>query len=179
MSKNSHRTFVPHLPPPAPPPPSKKSLLWSRRSPHQRRKASLARGESEREKLTIRPRGAPGPQDHPGAPAAAAARSRPAWPLGAARARGGRGHGHARRASGGGRRRVAARPCARRARLRPLGKGGGRWARLARSPFGLLLPPIRAPVSPRPGAAQPRPRSSLPARLSGRGTSSAPRHGKR
>lgn len=61
------------------------------------------------------------------------------------------------------------------ARLRPL-RGGGE-ARLARPPLGRLLL-TTAPARPRPGAAQPRPHLGVPARLSGRGTSSAPQHRK-
>lgn len=113
-------------------------------------------------------RRAPSPRDRPGARAAAEAHSRPAWPLDAARARG--GHGHAPQSGGEGERGAAALPSVRRARLRPLGWGWGwgwgtRLARPRRAPLR-LLPLTTAAARLSPLAALPRP-AHTPAYLPG------------
>lgn len=142
-------------------PPPHKSLLWSGiKLELQPGKDSDGAWGCGREKLASSPRGAPGPREHSGARAAAAARSRPAWPLGAARARRERGHGHARRpvGAGGGEllraRAPAARACGR--------WGGGGEGELAQSPFG-RLPLTSAPARPPTSPAPPTPRRTCAA----------------
>lgn len=107
-------------------------------------------------------RRAPSPRGRPGARAAAATHSRPAWPLNAARARG--GHGHAPQSGGEGERGAAALPSVRRARLRPLGLGWGWGTRLARPPRAplRLLPLTIAAARLSPLAALPRPHPCIP-----------------